>query len=377
MVDSCDACLRRALLIAHLAPRIAGCSAGASAARMASSRFRRRTFRGDRGPTCRAGARLSGVGGRPRRTCSARRAGLSGGLQPLAGYPPLLWDLPDPPAVLFGAGRTRRSRCSPRSPASLSWARAGRARTAPRWRTPSGAGWAPRGSPSSAGWRSASTAPPIEAASTAAACRWRWWRAARTSSTRGAIGRSTHASKRPGRAVRASARHRAVPWSFPACNRIMAGPARSTLVVEAADPSGSLITAEFAKDLGRCVVAVPGRVTSSLARGTNNLPRTARRRSAGPRTCSTSCSAWASGWRSSRATPAPCPLPGPVRRPRSGRGERLRRDSRAEDRPLDRRDAGSPRSARGRGLSRPRRSPWLRASRAPMTDPEAQARCPR
>ena len=60
-------------------------------------------------------------------------------------------------------------------------------------------------------------------------------------------------------------------WSFPARNRIMAGLARMTLVVEAADPSGSLITAEFAKDLGRCVAAVPGRVTSSLAVGTNNL----------------------------------------------------------------------------------------------------------
>jgi DNA processing protein len=60
-------------------------------------------------------------------------------------------------------------------------------------------------------------------------------------------------------------------WSFPARNRIMAGLARMTLVVEAADPSGSLITAEFAKDLGRCVAAVPGRVTSSLARGTNSL----------------------------------------------------------------------------------------------------------
>ena len=32
-----------------------------------------------------------------------------------------------------------------------------------------------------------------------------------------------------------------------------------------------MITAEFAKDLGRCVAAVPGRITSSLARGTNNL----------------------------------------------------------------------------------------------------------
>jgi DNA processing protein len=51
----------------------------------------------------------------------------------------------------------------------------------------------------------------------------------------------------------------------------MAGLARMTVVVEAADPSGSLITAEFAKDLGRCVAAVPGRVTSTLARGTNNL----------------------------------------------------------------------------------------------------------
>jgi DNA processing protein len=62
-------------------------------------------------------------------------------------------------------------------------------------------------------------------------------------------------------------------WSFPARNRIMAGLARLTLVVEAADPSGSLITADFAKDLGRCVAAVPGRVTSSVAQGTNSLLR--------------------------------------------------------------------------------------------------------
>jgi DNA processing protein len=60
-------------------------------------------------------------------------------------------------------------------------------------------------------------------------------------------------------------------WSFPARNRIMAGLARMTVVVEAADPSGSLITADFAKDLGRSVAAVPGRVTSHIARGTNGL----------------------------------------------------------------------------------------------------------
>jgi DNA processing protein len=62
-------------------------------------------------------------------------------------------------------------------------------------------------------------------------------------------------------------------WSFPARNRIMAGLARMTVVVEAADPSGSLITADFARDLGRSVAAVPGRVTSRVAQGTNGLLR--------------------------------------------------------------------------------------------------------
>ena len=60
-------------------------------------------------------------------------------------------------------------------------------------------------------------------------------------------------------------------WSFPARNRIMAALARMTVVVEAADPSGSLITTDFARDLGRSVAAVPGRVTSRFARGTNGL----------------------------------------------------------------------------------------------------------
>jgi DNA processing protein len=62
-------------------------------------------------------------------------------------------------------------------------------------------------------------------------------------------------------------------WSFPARNRIMAGLARLTLVVEAAEPSGSLITADFARDLGRGVAAVPGRVTARMAAGTNGLLR--------------------------------------------------------------------------------------------------------
>lgn len=66
---------------------------------------------------------------------------------------------------------------------------------------------------------------------------------------------------------------KAYKWSFPARNRIMAGFAAMTIVVEAADPSGSLITAEFARDLGRSVGAVPGRVTARVSAGANGLIR--------------------------------------------------------------------------------------------------------
>ncbi|MDQ3644261.1 MAG: DNA-processing protein DprA [Actinomycetota bacterium] len=64
---------------------------------------------------------------------------------------------------------------------------------------------------------------------------------------------------------------RAFRWSFPARNRIMAGLARMTVVVEAAEPSGSLITSDFAIQVGRPVGAVPGQVTSSRAAGSNAL----------------------------------------------------------------------------------------------------------
>ena len=60
-------------------------------------------------------------------------------------------------------------------------------------------------------------------------------------------------------------------WSFPARNRIMAGLAAMTVVVEGTNRSGSLITAGFAADLGRDLGAVPGAVTSALAEGPNGL----------------------------------------------------------------------------------------------------------
>jgi DNA processing protein len=62
-------------------------------------------------------------------------------------------------------------------------------------------------------------------------------------------------------------------WTFPARNRIMAALGGMTVVVEARERSGSLITSTMASDLGREVGAVPGRVGSSPAAGTNSLLR--------------------------------------------------------------------------------------------------------
>lgn len=60
-------------------------------------------------------------------------------------------------------------------------------------------------------------------------------------------------------------------WTFPARNRIMAALSGLTVVVEAAERSGSLITADLAMDLGRDLGAVPGPVGSRLSAGPHNL----------------------------------------------------------------------------------------------------------
>ncbi|MEW6583295.1 MAG: DNA-processing protein DprA, partial [Actinomycetota bacterium] len=63
------------------------------------------------------------------------------------------------------------------------------------------------------------------------------------------------------------------PWRFPARNRIVAGMCDAVVVVEAGRRSGALITADFALEAGRPVLAVPGFPGAACSEGCNALIR--------------------------------------------------------------------------------------------------------
>jgi DNA processing protein len=273
MYDCCDACLRRAFLIGHLAPHIAGLLGTADRratgllglpdgdliAAAAGRRVQQALAYLDAFDAAAERIRLVEAGFLT--VCSHSRS-----------YPTLLHDLPDPPAVLFGNGRPGAFTllCEEPGVTVVGTRRASPYGTEVAYAL--GRGLGASGVPVVSG-----LALGIDGTAHRGCLDGRGVPVAVVASGPDVVyprrHRSLHERVRETGIVLSELPPGTEPfrWSFPARNRIMAGLARMTLVVEAADPSGSLITAEFAKDLGRCVAAVPGRVTSSVARGTNNL----------------------------------------------------------------------------------------------------------
>lgn len=273
--ESCDACLRRAFLVAALAPRIAGllerprarvagllalsesdllaAVAGSHAARLVED-LDRRDLADERSRLADAGVHA---------LCIHSRA-----------YPPLLLELGDPPSVLFALGRLEALEALREEPAVAIVGTRNPSPYGTEVAQSLGRGLGAAGVPVVSG-----LALGIDATAHRGCLAGKGLPVAVLACGPDVVyprrHRRLHDRVRESGLVIGELPPGTQPfrWSFPARNRIMAGLARMTVVVEAADPSGSLITADFARDLGRSVAAVPGRVTSSVARGTNGLLR--------------------------------------------------------------------------------------------------------
>ena len=274
-LDSCDSCLRRAFLIARLAPRIAGLL-DRPRARVAGllALSEADLLEAVAGPhSDRLLEELDGLDlGHERERLADR--GVAALCCHSQAYPPLLLELGDPPAVLFALGRLETLEALRQEPEV---AIVGTRNPSPYGREVAyslGRGLGAAGVPVVSGLalgidatahRGCLTGGGVPVAVLACGPDVVYPRRHRRLHERvqesGVVLSELPPGTQPFR------------WSFPARNRIMAGLARMTVVVEAADPSGSLITTDFARDLGRSVAAVPGRVTSRVSRGTNGLLR--------------------------------------------------------------------------------------------------------
>jgi DNA processing protein len=275
VIDSCEPCLRRGYLLAHLAPRIAGLLQGGRPrqAALLSLSDRELIVAAAGRRVARALAFLDAFDDAAERS-DLSRADITVVCHHSEAYPRALLDLDDAPAILFGAGREHALRLLASEPAvALVGSRAASpygTEVAYALGRGLGAAGVPVVSGLALGIDATAHKGCLDGGGVPIAVL-----ACGPDVVYPRRHRSLHERVREAGMVLSELPPGTEPflWSFPARNRIMAALAQMTVVVEAAQPSGSLITSEFAKDLGRSVAAVPGLVTSSLARGTNGLLR--------------------------------------------------------------------------------------------------------
>jgi DNA processing protein len=106
-----------------------------------------------------------------------------------------------------------------------------------------------------------------------------------------------------------------LPQHFPARNRVIAGLTLGTVVVEAAERSGALITARCAGELGREVYAVPGNVAAAGSQGTNALIQDGAKLVQGWEDV---VAEWPREWRGALRTPVPRAPGSPTSNPLAG-----------------------------------------------------------